>query len=154
MLVWNLQLSIFFMCDWRAGGGPLNPNTDLGLALQSMEQFPGSYWIHVLCPNIRIWLWPPMASVFVCNESLSGDQVEGFFSSGVKERLRLLVQTPLSKGYGLQECRHCSQCFRYIGVWHCSRPGPVFWQNYCFFCQEFASQKACTLFFFFFFCSS
>lgn len=45
-----------------------------------------------------------MASVFVCNESLSGDLVEGFFSSGVKESLRLLVQAVLRKGCGLQEC--------------------------------------------------
>lgn len=96
-LAWNLQFSSFFMCDWGAGGEPLKPNTDLGLALQSIGLFPGSYQIHVLCPDIRIRLWPPMDSVFVCNESLSGDQVEGFFFSGVKERLRLLVQTVLRK---------------------------------------------------------
>lgn len=92
------------MCDWRAGGGPLKLNMDLGLTLQSIGLFPASYQIHVLCPNIRIWLWPPMDFVFVCNESLSGDLVEGFFSSGVKERLRLLVQAALRKGCGLQEC--------------------------------------------------
>lgn len=114
-LVWNLQLSIFFMCDWRAGGGPLKLNMDLGLTLQSIRLFPGSYQIHVLCPNIRIWLWPPMDSVFVCNESLLGDLVEGFFSSGVKERLRLLVQAALRKGCGLQECcywTHFLQIYR------------------------------------------
>lgn len=103
-LVRNLQLSIFFMCDWRAGGGPLKLNVDLGLTLQSIELFLGSYQIPVFCPNIRIWLWPPMDFVFVCNESLSGDLVEGFFSSGVKERLRLLVQAVLQKRCGLQEC--------------------------------------------------
>lgn len=94
---WNVQLGSFFMCDWGAGGEPLKHNTDLGLPLQSVGLFPGLYQIHVLCPNIRIWLSPPMDSVFVCNESLSGDQVEGFFCSGVKERLRLLVQTVLRK---------------------------------------------------------
>lgn len=45
-----------------------------------------------------------MDFVFVCNESLSGDVVERFFSSRVKERLRLLVQAALGKGCGLQEC--------------------------------------------------
>lgn len=99
-----LQLGIFFMCDWRAGGGPLKLNMDPGLTLQSIGLFPASYQIHVLCPNIRIWLWPPMDFVFVCNESLSGDVVERFFSSRVKERLRLLVQAALGKGCGLQEC--------------------------------------------------
>lgn len=34
----------------------------------------------------------------VCKENLSGDLAEGFFSSGVKERLRLLVQTAIRKG--------------------------------------------------------
>lgn len=103
-LVGNLQLSIFFMCDWRAGGGPLKLNMDLELTLQPIGLFPAWYQIHVLCPNIRIWLWPPMDFVFVCNESLSGDLGEGFLSSGVKGRLRLLVQAVLRKGCGLQEC--------------------------------------------------
>lgn len=33
ILVWNLQLSIFSTCDWRAGGGPLKLDTELGLTL-------------------------------------------------------------------------------------------------------------------------
>lgn len=51
-LVWNVQLSIFFMCDWRAEGGPLKPNMDPGLTLQSIGLFPASYQVHVLCPLI------------------------------------------------------------------------------------------------------
>lgn len=45
-----------------------------------------------------------MVPVFVRNESLSGDVVEGFFFSGVKDRLRLLVHAALRKECGLQEC--------------------------------------------------
>lgn len=45
-----------------------------------------------------------MDFVFVCKENLSGDLAEGFFSSGVKERLRLLVRTAIIRACGLQEC--------------------------------------------------
>lgn len=45
-----------------------------------------------------------MDFVFACKENLSWDLGEGFYSSGVKERLRLLVRTAIIKGCGLQEC--------------------------------------------------
>lgn len=83
-------------------------------AVPSAGLFPASYQIHVLCPNIRIWLWPPVDFVFVCKENLSGDLVEGFFSSGVKERLRLLVQTAIRKGCGLQECGRWARFLRIV----------------------------------------
>lgn len=54
-----------------------------------------------------------MDFVFVCKENLPGDLAEGFFSSGVKERLRLLVGTAIIRGCGLQECG-CSTGFLLI----------------------------------------
>lgn len=44
-----------------------------------------------------------MDFVYVCKESLSGGLVEGFFSWGVKERLKLLLQAELREGCVLQE---------------------------------------------------
>lgn len=78
---------VHFLPLWLTSrGGPLKLNPDPWFTLQSIGIFSASYQIHVLCPNIRIWICPPMDPVFVCNKSLPGDRVEGFFSLGGSRR--------------------------------------------------------------------
>lgn len=100
---WNLQLSIFFVCDWRAGWRPLKLDMSLGRAADDRT-------ISSVISNPRplpsyqnmtpIYPWILFMSVKI---SLSGGLIEGFFSWGVKERLRLLLQAELGKGCVLQE---------------------------------------------------